>query len=676
MDNHHSYRRLLATVALVLAVIGVSAQQTVTVPSYIPDADSLAWHYIQKALAPKKNVQYGAFGYTTLLGEKEGKIYSMLYPVIQQIAAGDRTSTEIELDLSSVFEKTTFTASDLGVSRIVSGGNITEAAQKQVSKLFDQIDLTSVIHALINACPYEFYWYDKTKGCGWQYPAYSYTSQEVTIVPKVVISFYVSEDYQGDDLCSVNPQYGKSLTAATNIIADIIELHKNESDYQKLVSYQREIHDLVDYNDEAADDANHVPYGNPWQMIWVFDGDPSTKVVCEGYSKAFQYLCDMSDFKGDVYAICVSGQMIVETGGGHMWNIVHIDGKNYMVDVTNSDEGTVGYPDYLFLDGYAVSQNDAYYYTVYSSYYAGYSYDSYTKNLFTAEQLELSDTRYIEPLLLDIADAEISDIQDVVYNGESQTPSITVMHGTVLLTEGTDYEITSYTNNFNFGTATVTISGIGIYEGSNSKNFNILQRSIADASISTIADVVYTGTAFSPDFSVTLDNKTLSSTSDYDFNFEDNVNVGTAKLTITGKGNYSGTITKNFNISAISIANAEVTDIQDFVYTGEPLKPAFDVILDSKKLDSNTDYDFNFEDNVNVGTAKLTITGKGNYSGTITKNFNISAASIAQATVTGVKDFEYTGEALTFDFSVTLDNKTLSSTSDYDFNFEDNVNVG
>ena len=60
--------------------------------------------------------------------------------------------------------------------------------------------------------------------------------------------------------------------------------------------------------------------------------------VCEGYSKAFQYLCDLSSFKDKVECHSVSGV----TSGPHMWNVVAMeDGYNYLVDVTNCDEGTV-----------------------------------------------------------------------------------------------------------------------------------------------------------------------------------------------------------------------------------------------------------------------------------------------------------------------------------------------
>ena len=90
------------------------------------------------------------------------------------------------------------------------------------------------------------------------------------------------------------------------------------------------------------------------ELIWVFDGDSSTNVVCEGYAKAFQYLCDLTTFTNDIKCYTVTGRIAGGTGenigGGHMWDIVTIeDGKNYLVDVTNCDTGMVGADDHLFL---------------------------------------------------------------------------------------------------------------------------------------------------------------------------------------------------------------------------------------------------------------------------------------------------------------------------------------
>ena len=75
--------------------------------------------------------------------------------------------------------------------------------------------------------------------------------------------------------------------------------------------------------------------------------DESTNVVCEGYSKAFQYLCDLSD----ITCYTVTGDMDGGTGAGaHMWNIVEQDGRYYIADITNSDTDSAGENGELFLN--------------------------------------------------------------------------------------------------------------------------------------------------------------------------------------------------------------------------------------------------------------------------------------------------------------------------------------
>lgn len=124
----------------------------------------------------------------------------------------------------------------------------------------------------------------------------------------------------------------------------IVNEFSSYTEPEKLLAYKEIICNLTSYNEDVTD---WDEYGDPWQLIYVFDGDDSTNVVCEGYSKAFQYLCDLSD----ITCYTVSGIMSGGTGAGpHMWNIVANNGKYYLADITNSDEGTVGAGGGLFLD--------------------------------------------------------------------------------------------------------------------------------------------------------------------------------------------------------------------------------------------------------------------------------------------------------------------------------------
>ncbi len=153
------------------------------------------------------------------------------------------------------------------------------------------------------------------------------------------------------------------------------------------------------------------------------------------------------------------------------------------------------------------------------------------------------------------------------------------------------------------------------------------------AVIVTPNSMEYTGSALTPAVSVVLNGATLTPNTDYTVAYADNIEVGTATVTVTGKGNYTGAATATFTITA---AAPETKDISDAVvtvtpssmeYTGSALTPAVAVTLDGAALALDTDYTVAYTNNIEVGTATVTVTGKGNYTGTTTANFTITAAA-------------------------------------------------
>ena len=100
-------------------------------------------------------------------------------------------------------------------------------------------------------------------------------------------------------------------------------------------------------------------------------------------------------------------------------------------------------------------------------------------------------------------------------------------------------------------------------------------------------------------------------------------------MTITGKGDYTGSVTKTFTITAKSISGSTITlGTTSYIYDGTEKKPPVTVKDGSKTLTSGTDYTVSYSNNKNAGTATVTVTGKGNYKDTATKTFTISKKSI------------------------------------------------
>ena len=228
--------------------------------------------------------------------------------------------------------------------------------------------------------------------------------------------------------------------------------------------------------------------------------------------------------------------------------------------------------------------------------------------------------------LVSLAGASVSGLSAKTYTGKAltQTPVVTLDGNT--LTKDTDYTV-SYANNTNVGTATVTITGKGNYTGTVSKTFKINGIPVSNATVSGISNKTYTGSALTQNPTVKVGDQTLTKDTDYTVSYANNTKVGTATVKITGKGNYTGTVSKTFKINGIPVSNATVSGISNKTYTGSALTQNPTVKVGDKTLTKNTDYTVSYQNNTNVGTATVTITGKGNYASKKNVTFKINKAA-------------------------------------------------
>ena len=353
------------------------------------------------------------------------QIYDKLKTLVREVAAGSRSSTEFSLPGLS-WTKTT---ADWGITDdVFSGGALTNQASAAIK---EKLNIDALLQRMLSEMPFEMYWFDKTKGIQMGYSV-STLGNNVT-VSNLTIFMHISQAYakinEGEGTYNPFLTDTKKTSAAKTAAESartIVTANSSLTDYNKLVAYRNTICELVSYNKDAT--ASGYPYGDPWQLIYVFDNNPSTNVVCEGYSKAFKYLCDLSAFTNDITCSLVTGRMAGGTGAGpHMWNVVAIGGSNYLVDVTNCDAGTIGAPNKLFLCGVSGSVNGSYTATVGSSSIT-YTYDESTKNNYTEGELTLSPTAYTPsgaatPLLGDVNKDGVVDVADMqrLYNHLNNT---------------------------------------------------------------------------------------------------------------------------------------------------------------------------------------------------------------------------------------------------------------
>ncbi len=212
------------------------------------------------------------------------------------------------------------------------------------------------------------------------------------------------------------------------------------------------------------------------------------------------------------------------------------------------------------------------------------------------------------------------------YNGESKTPAVTI--------EGVSSEFydIAYSDNLNAGTAKVVISG-KYTDAVVTKEFAIAPIQLTDVTLSKTS-YTYNGSARKPTVTVKAGEKILAA-SNYDVTYSSGrPNAGTYKVTVTGKRNYAGTITKTFKINPAKITKATLS-ANTYTYNGKAkkptvtvkagtLKPATKISADTKNIDLTYS-----SGRKNVGTYKVTIKGKGNYTGTITKSFRINPKGVA-----------------------------------------------
>ena len=150
--------------------------------------------------------------------------------------------------------------------------------------------------------------------------------------------------------------------------------------------------------------------------------------------------------------------------------------------------------------------------------------------------------------------------------------------------------------------------------------------SISKASVTlSTSTYAYDGKAKTPSVTVKVGGKTLKKDTDYTVSYSNNTKVGTAKVTIKGKGNYTGSVSKTYSIKN-NFKKATISGISNKSYTGKNITQSITVKYNGKTLKKGTDYTVSYSSNKNIGTATVKVAGKGSYTGTITKTFKINPA--------------------------------------------------
>ena len=265
----------------------------------------------------------------------------------------------------------------------------------------------------------------------------------------------------------------------------------------------------------------------------------------------------------------------------------------------------------------------------------------------------------------------------LTYTGSAQTPALAVTFDGATLTVDKDYTITAYADNTDAGTATVTIAGMGNYVGTGSASFTIGKAPLTVTAATHTK--VYDGTTTATGVTVTLGGVLGGDDVDADtvtaaYNSKD---VGTSPtmtvsaVTLTGAkaGNYAVTVpadsvpvTAGMTPKAIDDGSVTVDAISAQAETGSAVTPDPIVKDGAATLVKDTDYTLGYSNNIAVGTATVTISGTGNYTGSRNAGFtieqtivNVTGAVIAPKVYDGTADIDPADIQLTFNAAIGSD---------------------
>lgn len=140
----------------------------------------------------------------------------------------------------------------------------------------------------------------------------------------------------------------------------------------------------------------------------------------------------------------------------------------------------------------------------------------------------------------------------------------------------------------------------------------------------------YTGKALKPAVTVKskISGRTVKLTKNvhYKVYYKNNVLPGTATITVKGMGHFTGTLTKTFRITKVKLGALTLSKTA-MKYTGQEVRPGVKVTAkvngQTVTLEKGVDYSVRYADNIKKGTATVTVTGIGNFTGTLTKKFTI-----------------------------------------------------
>ncbi len=473
--------------------------------------------------------------------------------------------------------------------------------------------------------------------------------------------------------------------AAAEMLADI-KGNKNLNDLEKLLLLHDRIAVRCEYDYEGYQEYEEAYAKNPnvriddcveHESFSMYGVLVNGKAVCEGYSKAYQYM--LNELGIENY-LCSSTQLC------HVWNIVKLNGKFYHVDITFDDPSAkMGYGSNIATDRTGRVEHTNFLRSsdgIYSQQHEAYDYDTtpqddtydeyFWQDSQTAFTLFNNEIYYInndtENLMLWKGGDGSQDttLYSVDYEWGNWAGNFSCLSGDskhlYFNSNNTVYEY-DVTNNvaapfhalqlakgkaiYGFKADHAVFfcditSGPNYYASEKEKGAHRHKYSDERIDISIAAkkaceqvvkNMVYTGKAIKFNINIFAGGKQLNAGTDFTVKYENNTNVGTAKVSIHGINDYDGWDFETFKITAKKISKATVIGVTDKTYTGKKIYQSIIVKDGSKTLVYKKDYKLTYNNNTATGKASVKISGIGNYKSSLTKYFYIHPKKVTKVKV-------------------------------------------
>ena len=229
-----------------------------------------------------------------------------------------------------------------------------------------------------------------------------------------------------------------------------------------------------------------------------------------------------------------------------------------------------------------------------------------------------------------IAQAELTELilaqTTLTYNQQEQTVAVASVKAGNLPVAADSYEV-SGNKGTNVSEYTVTVTGKGNFKNTATAYFTIVPAEAEAEFEITLGttEYIYDGTAKTPTVTVKDGSAVLVEGTDYTLAYTDNTNAGTATVTATGKGNYSGTQTATFTIKPATLTSVTLAQTEFQYHLFGPVAQTAEIaeVKAGNLTVPAEQYDVEGNTQTEPGTYTVTVTGKTNFQGSVTADFVI-----------------------------------------------------